>query len=145
MALASQSVFPMAEGNPVHIFFAILFFGGAFIHVVLTALLYWKAGITDKIRLRQGELFWIKWKAVFAVSTTIFSSFTMVVLAYDASRHLGDDWWQGPDLIAWMNAPKSPLMVWGAVFEYLTCVALFCYFLSYLHDLRKVKLWIVSG
>jgi len=101
--------------------------------------------MADKVKLKQGELFWIKWKAFFATTTAIFSSFTMAVLAYDASTHLGDNWWHGPDITAWLNAPRSTLMVWGALFEYATCATLFCYFCSYLHDLRRVKLWIVSG
>jgi len=142
--LAAQSVFPMGEGNPVHIFFAVTFFGAAVVHVIVTAWLHVKAGLLDKVKLKKGELFWIKWKMVFAVSTTLCSTVTMAVLAYDASFHLGDNLFQGPDFIAWMNAPRSALMNYGAFFEYLTCVALFFYFCSYLHDLRNVKLHIAS-
>lgn len=134
----------MAEGNPVHIFFAVTFFGAALMHVIITAWLHCKAGLVDKVKLKKGELFWVKWKLLFAVSTTICSLFTMAVLAYDASFHLGDDPFQGPDLAAWMTAPRSALMNYGAFFEYLTCVCLFFYFCSYLHDLRNVKLHIAS-
>jgi hypothetical protein len=67
----------------------------------------------------------------------------ILVLAYDASFYLQDEWL---DLSEWMSAekPKSALLVCGALFEYLTCISHLAYFLSYFHDLASVRLVVIS-
>jgi len=144
-SLASQSVFPMGDGNPIHIFFAVSFFSCTFVHILCTSTMYWMAGrLYERLKLKPNQLFWIRWKVLFAITTATFSLITILVLLFDMSGHWGDDWFEGPHYVSWMAADKSWLMVAGAGFEYLTCVSLICYFCSYFHDLAYVRLVIVS-
>jgi len=145
LALGGQSVYPMGDGNPIHIGFASLFFLGVWVHALLTAFLYAHAHRDPRVSMGEHERFWVLWKTICTALTSVFTILTVGVLAFDGWLHLDDGFAWGPSFDAWLtaNKEKSLWMVSGAICEYLTVASLLCYFLSYFHDLAHVQVAVV--
>jgi hypothetical protein len=141
LALGGQSVYPMGDGNPIHIGFASLFFVGVWAHALFTSFLYAHAYRDPRVAMGDHERFWVQWKAIFTALTSVFTILTVGVLAFDGWLHLDEGLTWGPTIITWLTADKekSLWMMSGAVCEYLTVASLLCYFISYFHDLAHVR------
>lgn len=146
LALGGQSVYPMGDGNPIHIGFASLFFVGVWAHALLTALLYAHAYRDPRVAMGEHEGFWVQWKALCTALTSVFTLLTVGVLAFDGWLHLDEGLTWGPSFVSWLTAEKekSAWMMSGAVCEYLTVASLLCYFISYFHDLAHVQVVVQS-
>jgi hypothetical protein len=147
LALGGQSVYPMGDGNPIHIGFASLFFLGVWLHSLLTAFLYTHAYRDPRVVMGEHEGFWVQWKALFTALTSVFTVLTVGVLAFDGWLHLDEGLTWGPTFVTWLTAEKekSAWMMSGAVCEYLTVASLLCYFISYFHDLTHVQVVVHSS
>jgi hypothetical protein len=146
LALGGQSVFPMGDGNPVHICFASLFFLGVWFHALLTSFLYAHAHGDPRVALGGQDRFWVQWKVVTTALTSVFTLLTVAVLAFDGWLHLDEGLAWGNSFSTWLtsNKEKSLWMMVGAVCEYLTVASLLLYFLSYFHDLARVRVVVTS-
>lgn len=144
LALGAQSVVPLAEGNPVHIFFAINFFGLVFVHAALTTWLYWAASKDSHIKLTSQEQFWIRWKVGCTLSTAVFTVITVLSMGYDVLLHMDlEVIMTNPNFAAILDPTRQS--VWlsgGALAEYLTVASMLLYFLSYFFDLRNARVYI---
>jgi len=139
VALAGQSVFPLGEGNPVHIFFATNFFGFCLGHAAVTSYMHYKAlSPSDHLPDRLC----VYWKIFSTLLTALSSLLTVAIMGYDASSRLKEGWNCVSGVLEWLqpNQPMGALLMAGAFFEYLTLASLLAYFSSYFYDLRDVRI-----